>query len=261
MNEQRFALSYRESADDSGDAPGLVLGDDGNVYVIDQSGTRSMIGPSTPAKLDPFTTVSAGAVVLNAGSDSLTLESGEGTTGVLIQSTGTGPVKISSGSGGIDIGEFSDAFYFKMLSSGIDVHSANDLTLHGDGDVQIQTANGAKLTVGQGSLGGNGGLAVAIPGNGSTPTLDINLASGTVQITGTGAGILTLNAGDVKLQGSGHTGIDVSSGGGHPVVQVCGDAAGFLGFFGKTAANQIAGSTLTTVAQVVAALQTYGLFS
>lgn len=259
MNEQRFALSYRESVDDSGDTPGLVLGDDGNVYVVSTSGVRTQIGVPSVSKLDPFTTVTAGNVVVDTATGALTLQSGATTTGVLIQNTGSGPVKISSGSGGIDIGEFNDAAYLKMLSAGIDIHASTNLTLHGNGVVVVESASGASVMVGTGSLGGNGGLLATLPSAGATPTLDLNVGAGAARITGAGSGILNLTAGAVTIQGSNITGINVSSGGGHPVVALVPDAAGFLGFFGTTAVNRISGATLTTVSQLVAALQNYGL--
>lgn len=260
MNEQRFALTYRETPDNSGNAPGLALGDDGNVYLIDSAGTRSQLGPSTPAKLDPFTTVSGSDVVVGTGG-ALTLE-GTGASAVTLENTSTGAVNISANGGGIAITEYTNTAWIKLgpNSPTIDIHAADALTLHSPNLLTLDGNNGvAKVFIGAGA-GGNGGVVVNTPANGASPTFDVEVNAGTAKIQA-GDGFVTLNAADVKIEGNGAVGLDISSGGGHPVVLVCNDAAGFLGFFGHAGAARVAGSSITTLAQMVSALQGYGLLS
>ena len=181
-----------------------------------------------------------------------------------IQNSG-GQVVVSANSAGILLEQFGGAAKIQFGPSvpSIDIVASVELLLSGNADVIIEGNGGAngKITLGTGG-GGNGGVKIETPANGATPTFDVEVNGGTAKIQAADAAV-TLVSENTQLQTEhGAVGVFVQEGGAGPyvpVVEVCDSSTGYLGFFGTAPIVRIPGAGLATVADVVGALQNYGL--
>lgn len=197
----------------------------------------------------------------NQNAGALTIENNG--TGDLTIRANNGQILGQVNAGGMLLEQFGGAakIQFTPSTPNIDIVSAVELLLSANADVIIEGNGGAngKITLGT-AAGGNGGVKMETPANGASPTFDVEVNAGTAKIQA-GDGFATVHSSNTRIEdNAGIAGLYVQDGGGgHPVVEVCDDAAGFLGFFHKTPATQIPGSSITTLAQLVTALQNYGL--